>query len=606
MRYWMVVVFVVVWCLGFTGTLRGSAQQGVSDVHSSPPQATSTAPETQDTKDVQDSTAHEHTSLAEAKQLSSIVDVFRDKKLYNFNYSMARDVRHCAQYKWPNYGSNYTEPMKYAANCTWLLMRHEDLGQKQEKRTEVSEIATFMRATTADGYDIEIPRTPHTAHVFAADKTRGGTLAEVFDQKEIVWKQKFRGCRTCGYSCAGFTNSPKSRKEVFTYPILKKKRVQVKVMTSPERLVSDHPRSLFRLFVYGADKNLQAALTAHYMGWGTSISRGRLVRQACLKYVENPTFFFRRRTTVYSRTNIAHWLHDTLFPMFMTVYNHVGDPHSAKGKYNVVPDEGDSMTGLWREFWAVGEIGDVLLSTLFPYRSRVKLELGLCFKEAIFDCPKADSMGPIAPLQRWLTQAKSLSFVPLSVSSKLSLVMIVRCKGGSRFLGSWEEMKQTALGLGYGVTIPPPVPVFMQMTSLLKQLQRAHVLASVHGSELAPMLFMPNGSVVVEIVPREYKWHDAWYIRQAAVTGLHLLRVTPNKTAVKYHWHGESTEKVCGRSFLKHERELAKNGKDEASYRQLASTITVSKSAWTNVLLLSKELLFKQALFDSWALPRLT
>eukprot|EP00754_Rhynchopus_humris_P043686 Rhum_TRINITY_DN3444_c0_g1::Rhum_TRINITY_DN3444_c0_g1_i1::g.10662::m.10662 len=494
-----------------------------------------------------------------------------------------------------------TEPLESAGRCVWRLRRRENLQQEEDRHLPEREVASFLRVELPGGDEVDVSQTPHTP--LSVEGVRG-VLREGGgpDMPVVRWTQRFRGCRLCGYSCSGFHILPRTPKEQFAYPVVRRKALQAKVIVSPEKIVASAPKNQFRLYVYGADRNLEGALTAYFQGWSTSISRGRLLSQTCRSVVTRPTFFFRRRSVAtLAQTNVAHWLHDVLFPMFMTIYNHVGDPQSAD--FAVVPDEGDATHALWSEYWAVGEIGQRLLSTLVPYRSRVQLGAGMCFRHAIFDCPASDSMRPIAPFQRWLAAAKRLSFAPLSVPSPVSasgaagaalrLTLLMRCPGGSRYLAGHEEMRRVARQEGFVVATPPPVPIFLQMTALVTVLQRTHVLAGVHGSELAPMLFMPNGSVVVEIVPQEFRYHDAWYVRQAAASGLHLLRLTPFATT--YTMYGEGHGRVCGRHFYKYEKKVLEEPNDEASYRQLASNVTLSARTWQATLTLAKDLLYKQA-----------
>ena len=503
-----------------------------------------------------------------------------------------------------------TEPLESAGRCVWRLRRRENLQQEEDRHLPEREVASFVRVELRGGDEVDVSQTPHTP-AMSVEGARGRRPAREggggdLDTPVVRWTQRFRGCRLCGYSCSGFHILPRSPKEQFAYPVVRRKALQVKVIVSPEKIVASAPKNQFRLYVYGADRNLEGALTAYFQGWSTSISRGRLLSQTCRIVVTRPTFFFRRRSVAtLAQTNIAHWLHDVLFPIFMTIYNHVGDPLSAD--FAVVPDEGDATHALWSEYWAVGEIGQKLLSALVPYRSRVQLGAGMCFRHAVFDCPAADSMRPIAPFQRWLAAAKRLSFAPLPVpppvpaagtasgaaGTALRLTLLMRCPGGSRYLAGHEEMRRVARQEGFVVATPPPVPIFLQMTALVTVLQRTHVLAGVHGSELAPMLFMPNGSVVVEIVPQEFRYHDAWYVGQAAASGLHLLRLTPFATT--YTMYGEGHGRVCGRHFYKYEKKVLEEPNDESSYRQLASNITLSTHTWKTTLTLAKELLYKQS-----------
>eukprot|EP01059_Diplonema_ambulator_P012279 TRINITY_DN2253_c0_g1_i2.p1 TRINITY_DN2253_c0_g1~~TRINITY_DN2253_c0_g1_i2.p1 ORF type:complete len:554 (+),score=85.90 TRINITY_DN2253_c0_g1_i2:32-1663(+) len=468
----------------------------------------------------------------------------------------------CNDWTWPNQGG-IVQPIEHVRDCEWTMIRGEDLNNPAPETTPLTHVAAFYRTLSVEGEEVDISATQYTASRLAETG-----LLETFGQRRITWQQRYKGCRACGYSCAIIRKPDDFNPK---YPLRKSMRIMAQ---QGQILAYD-------------DADSDTVLTAKYQGWDVKhMGVQPLPLATCSQVTEAPTFFFKRRNTPYFRNNIAHWIHDLLFPVFMTLHNHMGDAILSKNYY-IVPDL-DAPEAAFKQNWGIAD-SNVFLTELAGPGRRLTPQHNHCFKHAIFDCPTPDSMEPIQPFQTWLKSKLKMSFEPVAPLSPTITVM-VRCPGGSRYLENAPLMLRTAQEEGYTVRNASTVPVFTQMNTLVQTLQSTNVITSIHGSEIAPMLFMRNGSVVIEIIPNEFRYLDAWYITQAAAAGLHLIRLSPNQTNVKYHFNGKAN--VCGSSKHRYEKKIHKNiGSQESNYRQLSSSISINMDTWRDVLRLAKRLL---------------
>ncbi|KAJ9436806.1 hypothetical protein DIPPA_22489 [Diplonema papillatum] len=416
-----------------------------------------------------------------------------------------------------------------------------------------------------------------------------GGVADLFralSRRVVRWEEpspRAESCLRCGYSCSQFQHFPGPAG--LPYPVVD--RPPLFVVCGGRKNAID---------VYNHAANPVARETAIAQGWAVYTKEGPPPEgAACASVVELPTVFFRRRFLMnLAQSNMGHYLHDVLFPMFMTVYNHVGLEAMHGRRYRVVP-EGDGWDeGPWRRYWAIGFPG-TLLSAVFPKEVRETLSDRKCFRRAVFDCPAVLAMHPTGPFHAFLERELNFRFAPLrplppaaplpgtpAGRRQLSMLMMVRCVGGSRYLSNWAELQHIAQVDDFRVTVETR-NVYATFREALLLYQNSHVLAGIHGAELCGMLFMPTGSVVIEVVPQEYRYLDAWYVRQSNASKLHHLRITPAAADVKYLRYG--AHKACGRKFAKAEANTYGVAYVyEAGYRQLASTVRLDPAAWATAL----------------------
>eukprot|EP01062_Namystynia_karyoxenos_P064878 TRINITY_DN5802_c1_g2_i1.p1 TRINITY_DN5802_c1_g2~~TRINITY_DN5802_c1_g2_i1.p1 ORF type:complete len:766 (+),score=201.44 TRINITY_DN5802_c1_g2_i1:79-2376(+) len=355
-------------------------------------------------------------------------------------------------------------------------------------------------------------------------------------------------CRACGYSCNLFSTWSPERVHYshFAYPLgiptgdhagptppcqvfVEKSLVFPK---RDSRKVLPMVRVQHRLRLYGATAAQYE--TAVRMGWDVrERSEGTLAEQPCVgKPADALTFFFgitKLRKVLY--INVGHWFHDVFFPLFQTISIYVNLTAERVPEYYV-----QMLPGQWEWSWMpMPELAGMahLLTSLAPVRP--PLRQGQCYSRAVFDCPLANTMGPMRPMQNWLERKHGFSFAPLPWPAAGSgrrplLLMLLRRWGGDRFLANWEQLAAAARREGYDVQHPlstegsGPENRAAKLLRLAADMQRAHVLVGCHGAEIAGMPFMPRGSVVVEILPTAMRYLDMWYVRQAEAAELSLVR----------------------------------------------------------------------------------
>eukprot|EP01062_Namystynia_karyoxenos_P031779 TRINITY_DN2354_c2_g2_i1.p1 TRINITY_DN2354_c2_g2~~TRINITY_DN2354_c2_g2_i1.p1 ORF type:complete len:617 (+),score=182.13 TRINITY_DN2354_c2_g2_i1:136-1986(+) len=421
----------------------------------------------------------------------------------------------------------------------------------------------FRRRTLDLGGDLDLLLSPHTPDP-AAEGAPHRPAAVVFPPvaPAVRWcgpRNEFINCRSCGYSCNlfGFMYAWERKLSAwgFPYPARKgpvqvacrghlrdpkhrkggkKCKVRCGYKLGPQ--FSDGGQGFRRQWLeIGAEGNQESVMTATRLGYAVT-QKHNVTASDCYRIVQAPAIFYgTMEWPVLPRTNFAHWTHDAFFPLFMNIYNALGP-----GVLPARPGENTSYVVVVKESefasYAAAGLG-WLLEALAPWR--LEPHRGLCFTRAYFDCPIVNWMGPVGPLQNWL-QGLGMSFAPLPVAPAPRLVLMVRHEGGTRYLENWEELADSARRLGWDVRTPlrPQAKLNVVSRALLWELapllQGAHCVVGFHGAELALMPLMPNGSVVVEICPREYRYLDTWYLDQAEAHGLHLLRWAPPNASATY------------------------------------------------------------------------
>ena len=325
--------------------------------------------------------------------------------------------------------------------------------------------------------------------------------------------------------------------------------------------------------------------TASYMGFGTTWRpESEFETAECTIIKSELTFFFgHRQMTWLLGVNIGHVIHDNLFRVFSTIHTYVDLLNDSKDKneYLVVADGGkQGWHQGFEQTWGISPLG-YIMEALMPRRPL--LERGMCFKRVVFDCPTSNSMVPMEYLQRWLEKRYRMSFSPIPdvVNEKRLLLLMVRNMNSSRSIANAQEMSETAIARGWDVSVPLSPgnsSVYKRMVDLLPLFQRTSLLVGLHGSELAPMIFMPRYSVVVEIIPIHFKYVDAWYLHQANASSLHLIRWSPVNSSVEY---GPRTNSYTENKYFS---VLALNRTEEEGARRMRSTFRAPIEEWNQII----------------------
>eukprot|EP00662_Eupelagonemidae_sp_cell21_P026411 gene26411-11415_t len=103
--------------------------------------------------------------------------------------------------------------------------------------------------------------------------------------------------------------------------------------------------------------------------------------------------------------------------------------------------------GQWEWSWApMPELAGMahLLFSLAPHRP--PLRQGQCYTNAVFDCPKANTMAPMAPMHEWLERRHRFSFSPLAWpgGGRPRMLLMLRKWGGDRHIVNWAALAAAA------------------------------------------------------------------------------------------------------------------------------------------------------------------
>ena len=529
--------------------------------------------------------------------------------------------------------------------CTFVMNRPEAsmLGVNSSQAFRMEEMADVARKTQLECLNAfsRIPG-PRGGDF---DVFQSGTEASVAPAHtpSIQWcasTAQWRGCRQCGYSCNNLEAAKGGYIDVgIKYPILRTIRVyvgnqqrrvytdsaewnvtQMKVeqLEKPGRHLLSRKKGLASpyLTLFGDAKSYDSALTAERMGFRANYRpteewNNKKYHTKCLKMVRGITFFFSRRFRMKDvQTNIGHWLHDNYFPMFTVISRYMANMTEARHalNYRVVPFDDVYMKG-FKQSWAVGPLAH-LLEALLPRRSKLYVK-GKCYAQAVFDCAPANSMEPMQPLHRWLRNVHKMDFMPLlnrktahawssgTLDHPNNMLLMLRKRGTARFIDNYRDMVDTATGLGWNVTVPlnPDAgngTITHRMLDVLEHLQTCALMVGFHGNELATMFFMPRGSVVVEIVSVYFRYLDAWYIRQAKASSLHLVRWTPSNESISFgpRWRWEEVYMKASAHDRRFFADRASTGEVyEYGARAMRSSLVANIEEWRALLRLASSLL---------------
>eukprot|EP01065_Artemidia_motanka_P001839 TRINITY_DN10861_c0_g4_i1.p1 TRINITY_DN10861_c0_g4~~TRINITY_DN10861_c0_g4_i1.p1 ORF type:complete len:650 (+),score=41.87 TRINITY_DN10861_c0_g4_i1:140-2089(+) len=420
----------------------------------------------------------------------------------------------------------------------------------------------FYHAPGVAGSTFELAREPHTEELvqrLPSDVRKRWT--------SVSWKWcappsvSASYARACGYSANvfpefsvghAFAVGSWERQAQITYPSLAKP-VGVYVAASDRPKVvkkakQSTPTVRYRhLFVIhsedSADLNA-AQQTAVNMGWSVSADHSSISTAKCKTVSNTPVMFTgRAKFRKLLRYNVGHWLQDVHFYLFSTIHNKLP---LLKGHNYTTPDYELVMPPLqWELVWSVmahNANAPDLIESLAP--KRIVPVPGTCYTNAYFDCPVANSMGPVRPWQDWLTYRHGWSFTPSPVRDRPPrLMLLIRQRGSDRFMSNWRKLAALARDSGWDLDVPLPEEKGRsigaaggQLLSKWARYQRTDVAVSMHGAELAAAPFMRNGTVTVEILPTGMKLTDLWYVKMAQASGLHHMRwILPHKYM---HWYG--------------------------------------------------------------------
>eukprot|EP01059_Diplonema_ambulator_P004312 TRINITY_DN14009_c0_g1_i1.p1 TRINITY_DN14009_c0_g1~~TRINITY_DN14009_c0_g1_i1.p1 ORF type:complete len:592 (+),score=160.17 TRINITY_DN14009_c0_g1_i1:26-1801(+) len=506
------------------------------------------------------------------------------------------------------------EPLERISSCEWKLLRPE--GGVIQPGFSVASYSPqnmtscpfeFRRAVTSRGSDLDV-----FTHASATPFLRHAP--------KITWcagHKEWRSCRYCGYSCNNFPRLTRldqsvgyphgstiklfidrhryltNTSDVWMAEMKEKYPVGRRLLATKYKTM---PTPWLRLYGDGQEAH-NSVLTAERMGfrvvWRPDSEFNKPETKGRCKATSNTlTFFFGRRLQVkLVQSNIGHWIHDNYFPIFSVINKYVPLRTAEDAtKYRVVAMD-DKALSRFNEQWAVGPLAH-LLEAIMPKRRSIYAVYKSCITRAVFDCAEENSMEPMEPLWNWLQNVHKMSFTPLGKVQRRNMLLMLRRPGTSRSIANPGEMASTADSLGWNVSLPldPTTEngtIWMKMLDVLPLLQECSLLVGFHGTELAPMIFMPRGSAVVEIVPLYFRYLDAWYIHQAKASSLHLVRWTPANSSVVYGapWNTSETFAHYNQKYEQlYYSELKEGRRWEFGARALRSSLTVPMGEWEEVL----------------------
>eukprot|EP01060_Flectonema_neradi_P027222 TRINITY_DN36839_c0_g1_i1.p1 TRINITY_DN36839_c0_g1~~TRINITY_DN36839_c0_g1_i1.p1 ORF type:complete len:650 (+),score=43.87 TRINITY_DN36839_c0_g1_i1:92-2041(+) len=533
------------------------------------------------------------------------------------------------------------QPYQYLGNCHWRLLRvtgysinfYEDLIPEDSSSPEIVCPFTVRRLyTTLSGeVDFLSPEGNYTYLSALQSTTAPASVSWCGDRKKWI------NHMVCGRSFIGF----RKRVDISKPNVLE---MQYPLMTSVTLIIDSH-RRLFDDCYLGYQLNFNGSMglpldcgttdsltlkpatklntarnqvtfrifgqtlkqanmmkTASHMGFTTTWRpEAEFHSVECSTVVSELTFFFgHRQMTWLLGVNIGHLIHDNLYRVFSTIHSYVNllQDSEDRNEYLVIAADGDWKQGWYQGFeksWGIGPLGH-LMEALMPRRPA--LQIGMCFKKAVFDCPMSNTMVPMEYLQKWLERNYRMSFSPLPRirDEKKLLLLMVRNKNSSRSIDNAQEMSATAVNAGWNVSIPlssDNSSIYHKMLDLLPLFQKCSLLVGLHGSELAPMIFMPRYSVVVEIIPIHFKYVDAWYLHQANASTLHLLRWSPVNSSIEY---GPRMNSYTEKKYYK-VQEL--NRTEEEGARRMRSTFRAPIEEWSQILNFSDVILHNDDLKET-------
>eukprot|EP01062_Namystynia_karyoxenos_P016560 TRINITY_DN16051_c0_g1_i1.p1 TRINITY_DN16051_c0_g1~~TRINITY_DN16051_c0_g1_i1.p1 ORF type:complete len:903 (+),score=182.06 TRINITY_DN16051_c0_g1_i1:104-2812(+) len=224
------------------------------------------------------------------------------------------------------------------------------------------------------------------------------------------------------------------------------------------------------------------------------------------------------------RSNLAHWTYEGLFILFSA---RVG-PGELLGMW---------LTDDWENWIGMAQQSPVLreaVTKLAP--SHHLLGVQTCMHRARLH----QETGPprqyaLRGMRRLMRGALALPPEPLPApkGARLTLTMLLRRDGGSRFIANWKEAAEEAGKLGWDVLFPldPRKPNGTSFTRHLGAVAlatgRSHAVLAIHGAELAVGAFgIPAGSAIVEVCTGGpyMRFADLWYANYGFSNDLHIMR----------------------------------------------------------------------------------
>ena len=543
--------------------------------------------------------------------------------------------------------SEIWQPMQSDGICSWKLLRfagliedYSNLSSENSALPSLQCLFEFRRFYSVSNGEIDLFPLGGQPQQFTYLPHINTSRMQSASIKWCADRQKWIGCRTCGYSCNQFSKFvnedveleypiktsvrlvlDRSNKYIKDdcylrfqnefngtgdfdtacqdYPILNDTEATVESFGSRKLLSKYKLANPFRFRLFGKTQDqAKMMLTAGRMGFRTiwrpssefpyASCKGRTRREL--------TFFFGRRIhRKLVSTNIGHWLHDNYFPMFSTIHSYVNLLSGERQRYRVVAID-DAWQYAWKQTWAVGPLG-YLLEAIAP--KRPILVYKTCYTNAIFDCPKANSMAPMEYLQKWLEFKHQMSFSPIPdiVDQQRVLLLMLRRSSSSRSIENYKEMISLAEQRQWNVSVPlhpSNSSIYGKMIDILPILQTTSLLVGFHGAELSPMIFMPRYSVVIEIVPLYFKYLDGWYIHQANASSHHLIRWSPTNSSLHYGPSWESSDAYSRNK--RYEDIFYSTRKDfnrihEFGARSMRSGLRASMDEWSQLLQISEGIL---------------
>eukprot|EP01062_Namystynia_karyoxenos_P027765 TRINITY_DN21207_c0_g1_i1.p1 TRINITY_DN21207_c0_g1~~TRINITY_DN21207_c0_g1_i1.p1 ORF type:complete len:804 (+),score=149.56 TRINITY_DN21207_c0_g1_i1:204-2615(+) len=233
--------------------------------------------------------------------------------------------------------------------------------------------------------------------------------------------------------------------------------------------------------------------------------------------------------------NLAHWTTEALY----TLYN----ARVQAGEYvGVWPgDSWETWQGMARHSQPLMRV----VNALVPLRLNLNRN-GLCLQRLRLHVNsgwpiESAGVGLRAYARRiWGMPPEPL---PAPAGGRLTATLVLRRAGGTRCITNWEDLRRAAAAQNWHLQLPL-VPgtnkssFTARLTEVAEAVSRSHVLAAMHGAEMAVAVFAAAaGSILVEICPWGgiLRFSDIWYASYAYTAGVHVMRwyVPPNATQLK-------------------------------------------------------------------------
>eukprot|EP01060_Flectonema_neradi_P022493 TRINITY_DN30739_c0_g1_i1.p1 TRINITY_DN30739_c0_g1~~TRINITY_DN30739_c0_g1_i1.p1 ORF type:complete len:513 (+),score=77.40 TRINITY_DN30739_c0_g1_i1:84-1622(+) len=328
---------------------------------------------------------------------------------------------------------------------------------------------------------------------------------------------------------------------------------------------------------------------------GISTQNEVITSSSCTIKVSTPVMLIvsGRWTQATSAANAAHWIAEIFGPLVQAAHTHGEGPFIpivtfCEGASKSCSSHHISYSNSPLPHWRVsggkddtnwpyklpGSMGIPWLEKLttapkFAQNDTVCVERFFVGCPQPMHCPAPKFVNTMMPLMRgWLREFGSLRYDRLSVPKLNKLVIINRRPGGTRYIANSKLLLEAATRNGWDA-----MEAVGSYNLMLNHIQNAALTASFHGADLAlTMLFMRDGTALIEILLNQGRREDPWYVYQANGAPITIIRWILHHTHVP-EWITEA-EEVQRRGKYK----------NRLSWRRKAINFTLPVEGWQAAL----------------------